>query len=157
MSEEIKHNRRRFLGTAAMTFAAAQFGMLRSAEAQSRKAEPADVPPIKPGTNTSFGPLKQIDAGLLNVGYVEAGPADGPAVILLHGWPYDIYSFVDVTPALASAGYRVIVPYLRGYGTTQFLASDTFRNGEPAVVALDIIALMDALKIQKATIGAFDW
>ena len=114
-------------------------------------------PAIKPGTNTSFGPLKQIDAGLLNVGYAEAGPADGPAVVLLHGWPYDIHSFVDVAPLLASAGYRVIVPYLRGYGTTRFLSSDTFRNGQQSVVALDIIALMDALGIKQATIGGFDW
>ena len=112
---------------------------------------------MKPGTNTSFGPLKQIDAGLLNVGYADVGPADGPAVVLLHGWPYDIYSFVDVAPLLASAGYRVIVPYLRGYGTTRFLSDDTFRNGEQAVVALDVLALMDALKIEKATIGGFDW
>ena len=117
----------------------------------------ADLPIIKPGTNTSFAPLKQIDAGLLNVGYAEAGPANGPPVILLHGWPYDIYSFVDVTPLLASAGYRVIVPYLRGYGTTRFLSSETFRNGQPSVVALDIIALMDALKIPKAIVAGFDW
>ena len=115
------------------------------------------MPAIKPGTNTSFGPLKQIDAGLLSVGYSEAGPADGPAVVLLHGWPYDIHSFVDVAPLLASAGYRVIVPYLRGYGTTRFLSSDTFRNGQQSVVALDIIALMDALGIKQATIGGFDW
>ena len=107
--------------------------------------------------NTSFASLKQIDAGLLNVGYAEAGPADGPAVILLHGWPYDIYSYVDVAPLLASAGYRVIVPYLRGYGTTRFLSSETFRNGQPSAVALDIIALMDALKIKKAIIAGFDW
>jgi pimeloyl-ACP methyl ester carboxylesterase len=157
MSEEIKHNRRRFLGTAAMTLAAAQFGMFRSAEAQSGKAEPADVPPIKPGTNTSFGSLKQIDASVLNVGYAEAGPTDGPVVLLLHGWPYDIHSYVDVAPLLASAGYRVIVPYLRGYGTTRFLSSETVRNGQQSVVALDIIALMDALKIEKATIASFDW
>ena len=98
--------------------------MIGSANAQSGKAKPAELPAIKPGTNTSFGPLKQIDAGVLNVGYAEAGPADGPAVILLHGWPYDIHSFVDVAPLLASAGYRVIVPYLRGYGTTRFLSSD---------------------------------
>ena len=102
-------------------------------------------------------PLKQIDAGVLNVGYAEAGPADGPAVILLHGWPYDIHSFVDVAPLLASAGYRVIVPYLRGYGTTRFLSGDTFRNGQQAALALDIIALMDALKIEKAILGGFDW
>ena len=109
-SEQINHNRRRFFGAAAMTVATAQLGMLASADAQSSKVTPTDMPAIKPGTNTSFGPLKQIDAGLLNVGYAEAGPADGPAVVLLHGWPYDIYSFVDVTPLLASAGHRVIVP-----------------------------------------------
>src|SRR6202451_149465 len=148
-------NRRRFLGTAAMTLAAA--GLLHSAEAQSKNAELAGVPPIKPGTNTSFASLKQIDAGLLNVGYAEAGPINGPAVVLLHGWPYDIHSYVDVVPLLASAGYRVIVPSLRGYGTTRFLSSETFRNGQPSAVALDIIALMDALKIQKATLGGFDW
>lgn len=107
--------------------------------------------------NTSFGPLKQIDAGLLNVGYAEAGPASGPAVILLQGWPYDIYSYVDVAPLLASAGYRVIVPYLRGFGTTRFLSSETFRNGQQSVVAIDIIALMDALKIDKAILAGFDW
>ena len=94
---------------------------------------------------------------MLNVGYAEAGPADGPPVILLHGWPYDIHSFVDVAPLLASAGYRVIVPYLRGYGTTRFLSSDTFRNGQPSAVAVDIIALMDALKIEKAILAGFDW
>jgi pimeloyl-ACP methyl ester carboxylesterase len=107
--------------------------------------------------NTSFGSLKQIDAGLLNVGYAEAGPATGRAVILLHGWPYDIYSFVDVAPLLAAAGYRVIVPYLRGYGTTRFLSSETFRNGQPSVTALDTMALMDALKIDKAILAGFDW
>jgi pimeloyl-ACP methyl ester carboxylesterase len=101
--------------------------------------------------------MKQIDAGLLNVGYAEAGPADGPVVMLLHGWPYDIHSYVDVAPLLAAKGYRVIVPYLRGYGTTQFLSSNTFRNAQQSVVALDIIALMDALKIQRAVIGGFDW
>ena len=107
--------------------------------------------------NTSFGSLKQIDAGVLNVGYAEAGPSNGRAVLLLHGWPYDIYSFVDVAPLLASAGYRVIVPYLRGYGTTRFLSSEAFRNGQPSAVAVDVVALMDALKIQKAIIGGFDW
>ena len=157
MSQEIKHDRRRFLRNAAMTIAAAKFVMIGSADAQSRKVNPVDVPPIMPGTNTSFGPIKQIDAGVLNVGYAEAGPADGPAVVLLHGWPYDIHSYVDVAPLLASAGYRVIVPYLRGYGTTRFLSSETFRNGQQSVVALDIIALMDALKIEKAIIAGFDW
>jgi pimeloyl-ACP methyl ester carboxylesterase len=157
MSEGINRDRRRFFGTAAMTIAAAQFVLSGSAEAQSGKAKPAELPKIKPGTNTSFATLKQIDAGVLNVGYAEAGPANGPVVILLHGWPYDIYSFVDVTPLLASAGYRVIVPYLRGYGTTRFLSSETVRNGQPSAIAVDIVALMDALKIEKAILAGFDW
>jgi pimeloyl-ACP methyl ester carboxylesterase len=157
MSKQINHHRRRLLGTAALTIAAAELGMFRSADAQSSKAQPADVPTIKPGTNTSFGSMKQIDAGVLNVGYAEAGPADGPAVILLHGWPYDIHSFVDVAPLLASVGYRVIVPHLRGHGTTRFLSSGTFRNGQQSVVALDIVALMDALKIEKAILAGYDW
>jgi pimeloyl-ACP methyl ester carboxylesterase len=156
-SDEIDHHRRRFFGAAAMTIAAAQLGMIGSAAAQTGKAKSAGVPAIKPGTHTSFGPLKRVNAGLLNVGYAEAGPADGPPVILLHGWPYDIYSYVDVAPLLASAGYRVIVPYLRGSGTTRFLSSDTVRNGQQSVVAIDGIALMDALKIDKAIIGGFDW
>jgi pimeloyl-ACP methyl ester carboxylesterase len=153
MPEHINHDRRRFFGAAAMTIAAAQFGMIGSVQAQSAK----DAAAIRPGTNTSFGLPKQIDAGLLNVGYAEAGPADGPAVILLHGWPYDIYSFVDVAPLLASAGFRVIVPYVRGYGTTRFLSADAFRNGQPAALALDLIALMDALRIDKAILAGFDW
>jgi pimeloyl-ACP methyl ester carboxylesterase len=131
--------------------------MIGSSDVQSGKINPVVVPPIKPGTNTTFGALKQINAGVLNIGYAEAGPAGGPAVILLHGWPYDIYSFVDVTPLLASAGYRVIVPYLRGYGTTCFLSSETVRNGQQSVIAIDTIALMDALKIEKAVIAGFDW
>jgi pimeloyl-ACP methyl ester carboxylesterase len=113
--------------------------------------------PTKLTSSASFGPLKQINAGVLSVGYAEAGPADGPAVLLLHGWPYDIYSFVDVTPLLASAGYHVIVPYLRGYGTTRFLSSATPRNGQQAALAQDVVALMDALKIRKAIIAGFDW
>ena len=156
VSEDIDHPRRRFIGAAAMTLAAAQFGMGHSADAQTA-ATKSELPAINPGTNTAFAPLKQIDAGLLNVGYAEAGTADGPAVLLLHGWPYDIHSFVDVTPLLASAGYRIIVPYLRGYGSTGFLSSETFRNGQQSVVATDIVALMDALKIEKATLGGFDW
>jgi pimeloyl-ACP methyl ester carboxylesterase len=153
-TDAIDQHRRRFFGTAALTVAAAQFGMIGPSGAQ---AQPAQLPAIKPGTNTSFGPLKQVDAGLLNVCYAEAGPANGPEVILLHGWPYDIHGFVDVAPLLASAGYRVIVPYLRGYGTRRFLSDDTLRNGQPSAVAVDVIALMDALKIQKAIIGGFDW
>jgi pimeloyl-ACP methyl ester carboxylesterase len=109
------------------------------------------------GTQTSFCSLKQIDAGDLNVGYAEAGPGDGPAVMLLHGWPYDIYSFADVAPRLTQAGYRVIVPYVRGYGTTRFLSGDTARNGQQAVLAVDIRALMDALRIERAILAGFDW
>ena len=112
---------------------------------------------MRNGTSTSFSSLKQIDAGVLNVGYAEAGKSDGPAVVLLHGWPYDIHSYVDVAPRLAQAGYRVIVPSLRGYGTTRFLSSTTPRNGQQAVVAVDIIALMDALRIEQAILGGFDW
>ena len=157
MSDEINHPRRRFFGTAIIGLAAAQFALSGLAQAQSGKARPASLPAIKPGTNTSFGPLKQIDAGVLNVGYAEAGPANGPVILLLHGWPYDIHSFADVAPLLASAGYRVIVPHLRGYGTTRFLSSETVRNGQQGALAVDIIALMDALKIEKATIAGYDW
>jgi pimeloyl-ACP methyl ester carboxylesterase len=149
-AQEVNKDRRHFCAIAAMT-AAAQLGLTVSAQGQTQ------APGIKPGTHASFLALKQIDAGVLNVGYAEAGPANGPAVILLHGWPYDIHSFVDVAPLLASKGYRVIVPYLRGYGSTRFLSDQTPRNGQQSVVAVDAIALMDALKIQKATFGAFDW
>ena len=152
--EAINHPRRRLFGVAAVTVAAAQLGVMTAASADSSDAQP--TPPAA-GTNTSLAPLKQIDAGLLSVAYAEAGPADGPVVILLHGWPYDIYSFVDVTPLLAAKGYRVIVPYLRGYGPTRFLSADTVRNGQPSVVALDIIALMDALRIRQAVLAGFDW
>jgi pimeloyl-ACP methyl ester carboxylesterase len=157
LSGMVNRYRRRFLGIAAKTVAAAGLGMISSARAQSSNTRPASLPPIKPGTNTSFNSLKQTDAGVLNVGYAEAGPANGPVVILLHGWPYDIHSYVDVAPLLASAGYRVIVPYLRGYGTTRFLSSETVRNGQQSALAVDIVALMDALKIGKATIGGYDW
>jgi pimeloyl-ACP methyl ester carboxylesterase len=142
-------DRRQFLERAIMALGVAQLGAVDTVQAQSSAASPA--------ASASFASIKQIDAGLLNVGYAEAGPANGEPVVLLHGWPYDIHSFVDVTPLLAAAGYHVIVPYLRGYGTTRFLSNDTFRNAQQSVVALDIIALMDALKIQRATIGAFDW
>jgi pimeloyl-ACP methyl ester carboxylesterase len=155
--EDIDHYRRRFFGTAAISIAAAQLGMIGSAGAESEKATSTQLATIRPGTNTSFAALRQINAGSLNVGYAEAGPTNGPPVILLHGWPYDIHSYVDVTPALASAGYHVIVPYLRGYGTTRFLSSATGRNGQQSALGVDAIALMDALRIEKATIGGFDW
>jgi pimeloyl-ACP methyl ester carboxylesterase len=150
--------RRDFLSTSAagaVAVAAAQLGTIGSADAQPSKT--TSLPTIKPGTNTSFASLKQIEAGLLNVGYAEAGPANGPPVFLLHGWPYDIHTYVDVAPLLASAGYRVIVPYLRGYGTTRFLASATPRNGQPSTIAVDMIALMDALEIAKAIVAGCDW
>jgi len=153
MTAENKYDRRQFIEAATMSIAVAQLGMITSV-AESRRENTAVNNKL---ANTSFGSLKQIDAGLLNVGYAEAGPTNGRPVILLHGWPYDIYSYVDVSPLLASKGYRVIVPFLRGYGTTRFLSNDTVRNGQQSVVALDVIALMDALKIDKAVIGGFDW
>jgi pimeloyl-ACP methyl ester carboxylesterase len=140
----VDHDRRRFLGTAVMTLAATRLDLL-----DSRKSESP--------TGRSFGPLKHVDAGLLSVEYAEDGPGNGPPVLLLHGWPYDMHTFADVTPLLAAAGYRVIVPHLRGYGTTRFLSNDTFRNGQPAALALDTIALMDALEIKKAVLAGFDW
>jgi len=157
MPEQSKFDRLGFLRNAGIALAGAQLAAVGPASAQARKLLAANAPATTAGTHTSFASLKQINAGLLNVGYAEAGPADGQAVILLHGWPYDIHSYVDVAPILAAAGYRVIVPYLRGYGTTRFLSSSTLRNGEQAPVALDIIALMDALKIKQAIIGGFDW
>jgi len=156
MSDEINRDRRRFFGSAVMTLAAAQLSLSVTAAAETGKPEKSGTT-IRPESNTSFASLKQIDAGLLNVGYAEAGAASGPPVILLHGWPYDIYSFVEVAPILASAGYRVIMPYLRGYGSTLFLSDSTVRNGQPSAIASDIIALMDALKIAKATVAGFDW
>ena len=153
MSNEIKHDRRCFLSAAAASIATAQLGMTTVASAEPGRNPPA----FRPGTNTTFSSLKQINAGVLNVGYAEAGPADGPPVLLLHGFPYDIHSFVDVAPLLGAAGYRVIVPHLRGHGTTRFLSNATFRNGQQAAVALDIIALMDALKIDQAILAGYDW
>lgn len=145
--------RRTFLSTAALGVAAAQLGAVVPAFAQSGgSANAAGAGPLR-----RLEPLKSIDAGTLNIGYYEAGPANGAPVILLHGWPYDIHMFVDVAPQLAAAGFRVIVPYLRGYGTTRFLSADTPRNGQQAVVAVDIIALMDALKIKTATVAGCDW
>jgi len=152
--EQIDFRRRGLVRGATAAATAVQLGIFNSAVAQTGAKT---LPAITPGAHTSFAPLKQINAGVLNVAYAEAGPADGAPVILMHGWPYDIYSFVDVTPALAAAGFRVIVPYLRGYGATRFLSNDTFRNGQPSAIAADAIAFMDALKIDKAVLGGFDW
>src|SRR5262245_5086806 len=140
MSAKIDRDRRRLVGAAALLTAAAAAGVPKAKAAQN-----------------SFGPLKQIDAGVLNVGYVEAGPASGAPVILLHGWPYDIHAFVDVAPLLADTGYRVIIPHLRGYGTTRFRSRNAVRNGQASALAVDVIDLMDALKIRKATLAGFDW
>src|SRR5439155_16732514 len=153
--KEIDRSRRAFVGAAAIGLAATQFTTVHSA--QARPVSGLDGATTKRSTAASFAVLRQADAGVLNVGYAEAGPPDGLVVILLHGWPYDIHSYVDVAPRLSQAGYRVIVPYLRGFGTTRFLSSDTLRNGQQSVVALDIIALMDALKIEKAILAGFDW
>ncbi|HVM80018.1 MAG TPA: alpha/beta hydrolase [Stellaceae bacterium] len=155
IAEEIDRSRRFFVGAAAVT--AAQLGMVGFAAAEAGNATIMRLPAIKPGTHTSFAQTKQIQAGVLNIGYAEAGPADGTPVILLHGWPYDIYSFVDVAPMLAEAGYRALVPYLRGYGSTRFLSSETFRNGQPAAVAVDLKDFLDALKIEKPILAGFDW
>ncbi len=151
------HNRRHFLNNAFFTLAAAKLSIMRLPGKQFFNQNFIHTSMSEPRTNKSFDQLKQIDAGVLNVGYVEAGPADGPSVILLHGWPYDIHSFIDVAPLLASTGYHIIIPYLRGYGTTQFLLNETLRNGQQSAIAVDIIALMDALKINKAIIAGFDW
>src|SRR6266853_4543089 len=156
MSEAINNDRRRFFGTAIMTLAAARFGATRFSDMSISTMTPESGIAVAAPTGSSFDSIKQIDAGVLNVGYAQAGPVNGPVVLLLHGWPYDIHAFEEVAPILAAKGYRVIIPYLRGYGTTRFLSDATMRSGQPAAVAVDIIALMDALKIEKAVIGGCD-
>jgi pimeloyl-ACP methyl ester carboxylesterase len=151
------YNRRKFLGNALMSVGTAELAMIGFGSEELMMQNPASVLPGKAGTSRSFDQVKQINAGVLNVGYVDAGPADRPVVILLHGWPYDIHSFEDVTPLLTAAGYRVIIPYQRGYGTTRFLSDETFRNGQQSVFAVDTINLMDVLKIKNAIIAGFDW
>ena len=157
MKDEINNDRRHFLGTALMTVAASRLGIINLASTRKSPMSGGDANMTALSARSSFDALKQIDAGVLNVGYAEAGRSNGPPVILLHGWPYDIHAFVDVAPILAAKGYRVIMPYLRGYGTTRFLSDNTVRNGEQAAIAVDTIALMDALKIQKAIVAGFDW
>jgi len=155
MSEHINQQRRRFFNTAALGLAAAQLGLSTRANAATFPSGAGDGKAA--GAHTSFASLKQVKAGLLDVGYAEDGPANGVPVILLHGWPYDIHAFVDVAPILAAAGYRVIVPYRRGYGTTRFLSADTARNGQQSVFAIDLLAFMDALNIDNAVLAGFDW
>lgn len=153
MSPQFNHQRRRFFGIAAMTVATAEFGVSAIANAKA----PAALAAVRAGGNTAFAALKQIKAGVIDIGYAEAGPADGPVVLLVHGWPYDIHSYVDVAPILADAGYRVLIPYLRGYGTTRFLSDETPRNGQQAALAADMITFMDALGVEKAILGGYDW
>jgi pimeloyl-ACP methyl ester carboxylesterase len=144
MHEDLTRDRRSFLSMAAMTVAGARLGAIGARRGQSS------------GTK-GFGELKEIAAGVLNIGYADVGPAAGSPVVLLHGWPYDIHSFVDVAPLLAAKGYRVLIPYLRGYGTTRFLSTGTVRNGQQTALAADCVAFMDALRIQKAIVAGFDW
>lgn len=161
MSNEINQQRRSLLGVTAFGLAAVPFATLAAAAAQPEKAEalPVTAPAgdAARGTHTSFSALKHVHAGELDVAFAEEGPADGPPVLLLHGWPYDIHAYVDVAPILAAAGYRVLIPYLRGYGDTRFLKENAPRNGQQASLAVDAIAFLDALKIDKVVLGGFDW
>ncbi|OED12990.1 alpha/beta fold hydrolase [Burkholderia sp. A2] len=154
MTDTVNTRRRLILGTTLASLSLADLGFSALAHAQSAP----DAAAAKRSSGVaSLGTIHQIDAGVLNVGYADLGPKQGPVVFLLHGWPYDIYSYADVAPLLVAAGYRVIVPYLRGYGSTTFRSADTVRNGQQAVTAVDIVALMDALKIDRAIFGGYDW
>ena len=157
MDNEFTIDRRRFLAGIATAVAASQLDMAGFLRGQVPAADAAPSPARSSVSSGSLGTVKQVDAGVLSVGYAEAGPPSGPAVILLHGWPYDIHSFVDVAPRLAAAGHRVIIPHLRGYGTTRFRSSGTLRSGQPGATASDAIALMDALRIRQALFAGFDW
>ena len=157
MNDDMTLDRRRFLAGMVTVVAASQLGRVAFADGDARTGADQPRRAIPDAGNATFGSLKQAEAGVLSIGYAEAGPPHGPVVILLHGWPYDIHSFVEVAPMLASAGHRVIVPHLRGYGTTRFLSPETLRNAEPAAMAADVIALMDALQIHQAILGGFDW
>lgn len=152
VNDELNLERRAFVRTSMLAIAAAEFGIAGTSSAQPQNARLFPASPLK-----SFAPLKQVDAGLLRVSYAEVGPAGGPVVILLHGWPYDIHSFEEVAPILSAAGFRVLIPFLRGFGETRFLSSETRRNGQPSAVAVDTLAFMDALKIERATLAGFDW
>ena len=154
MSNAVNLRRRRLLGTTIASIGVLDLGLAEFAHAQPA---PSASNALSAGQANPFGTLHQIDAGVLNIGYADLGPKNGPAVILLHGWPYDIYSYAEVAPALATAGYRVLVPYLRGYGTTRIRSAETPRNGQQAALAVDIIAFMDALKIEQAHFGGYDW
>jgi pimeloyl-ACP methyl ester carboxylesterase len=157
MTEQSSIPRRQLVTTATLGLAAGTIAQLASAHGQPSDQPSRTIPEVAPGSHTTFGSLKQIDAGELSVGYADLGPTGGMPVLLLHGWPYDIHSFVDVAPVLAAAGYRVIVPYLRGYGTTRFLSDATLRNGQQAALVVDALNFLDALKIDKVILGGFDW
>jgi pimeloyl-ACP methyl ester carboxylesterase len=157
MAGDVNKSRRTFLGASALGLAAAQLGTIGSAKAQESNNNCISASGTPATSKGSFGPLKHVNAGVLSIAYAEAGPAEGLPVLLFHGWPYDIHSYVDIVPILAAAGYRVLVPYLRGYGETRFLSASTLRNAQPAAVAVDAISFMDALKIDKAIVGGFDW
>jgi len=156
VSDGIDPGRRRLVRTTALGLVAAPFGLGALAHAQATKKAPSRSASRLPASE-SLGPLREIRTGVLSVAYAQSGPEDGPAVILLHGWPYDIHSYVDVAPVLAAAGFRVVVPFLRGYGTTRFLSEETLRNAQPSALAVDVIDLMDALRIEKAVVAGFDW
>lgn len=155
MSNPVNLRRRRLLGTTIASIGVLDLGLAELVQAQPAPSSSAST--LLSGQANPFGALQQIDAGVLNIGYADLGPKNGPVMILLHGWPYDIYSYAEVAPALAAAGYRVLVPYLRGYGTTRIRSADTPRNGQQAALAADIIAFMDALKIKQAHFGGYDW
>ncbi|NWK47238.1 alpha/beta fold hydrolase [Ralstonia pickettii] len=155
MSNPVNLRRRRLLGTTIASIGVLDLGLVELVQAQPAPSSSAST--LLSGQANPFGALQQIDAGVLHIGYADLGPKNGPVMILLHGWPYDIYSYAEVAPALAAAGYRVLVPYLRGYGTTRIRSADTPRNGQQAALAADIIAFMDALKIKQAHFGGYDW
>ena len=157
MAKALRYDRRSFLVDSTKAFLMSEFAITGFANAQIHKINLNPAVVANQSANSSFTSIKQIDAGVLNIGYAESGPTNGPVVILLHGWPYDIHSFVDTSSLLTAKGYRVIIPYLRGYGTTTFLSDKTFRNGQQSAIAVDIIAFMDALKIEKAIVAGFDW
>jgi pimeloyl-ACP methyl ester carboxylesterase len=154
MPGKSKYDRRNFLFDSAKKILGTELGLMGLGAIYANQS---GIPVLENSTANSFGPIKKIDAGVLNVGYIDDGPAGGRVVMLLHGWPYDIYSYIDVAPLLVAKGYRVIIPYLRGYGATQFLSDATFRNGQQSALASDMISLMDALNIQTAIIGGCDW
>jgi hypothetical protein len=157
MPELTDPNRRHFLRTAGVGVAGLAATGLVTADPGKAETPPQPNRPAPPREAATMGPIRQARTEALNIGYAEMGPENGPAALLLHGWPYDIHSYADVAPKLASAGHRVIVPYLRGFGTTRFLSDQAVRNGQQSVIAVDIVALMDALGVAKAVIGGCDW